>query len=367
MRRNQMSEPFVHDYLSKLLLLEDKVGANVGYQSFEPPLRSGLQFDPSNQLTLNLAARDMARFVGIQDIVTVAITGHTKECAGHIDLGDTNEGVFIEIASDLLDFPHCLLATLAHELSHLFLHSHGISCGSGPEFYYHNEILTDVSAVFLGLGKLMLNGCTGEKIVRTPSQVVAHSRTVGYLKPGQLTFVYLLVCAMRGIPSADYERWLVPMAVGRVRECRDKYNSHFFSANFHQDTIWDEFQSQIDRAVSECANNLNALESEMRQLEQGYLPKTSLFLKNSRAKVAAVRSIAKPNSHDPAMKFLLAITAGLENSQSVSDLSSCLEDANRYTQKVSDLLAVADGKATILPNTINSWKGWFQRRRKHKS
>ena len=362
-----MSEPFVGDYLNKLLLLEDKVGAKVGYQSFEPHLRLGLHFDPSNPVTLNLVARDMAHFVGIQDLVTVAITAHPKECAGHIDLGDTNDGVFIEIASDLLDFPQCVLATLAHELSHLFLHSHRISCGSGPEFHYHNEVLTDITAVFLGLGKLMLNGCAGERISRTPSQVVTHSRTVGYLKPGQLTLVYLLVCAMRGIPSVDYERWLVPIAIDRVRECRDKYNRHFFDANFHKDTIGDEFQAQIDRAASECTNKLNTLESEMRQLEQGYLSRTSLFLRNSRGKVAALRPPAKPNSHDPAMKFLLAVTASLESSQSVSDLSSCLQDADKYTQKVSDLLSVADGRATIVPNAINSWKSWFRRRRKHKA
>ena len=45
------------------------------------------------------------------------------------------EGVFIEVADDLLDFPACVLATLAHEISHRYLHVQGLSCGIGPEFY----------------------------------------------------------------------------------------------------------------------------------------------------------------------------------------------------------------------------------------
>jgi hypothetical protein len=221
------NQPLIPDYLEKLLLLESTMGARVGYQLFAPPSR----FNPRDTLALNRTAKDLANFVGVNDLLTVAATAHSENCAGHIDLGSTKDGVFIEVAADLLDFPECVLATLAHEISHRYLHAHGLSCGTGPEFHYHNEILTDITAVFLGLGKLMLNGCVAERSYRESKngrqQVTTQSRTVGYLEPGQLTFVYLFVCAMRDISSEEYERWLVPTAVNRVRECHDNCEGQF--------------------------------------------------------------------------------------------------------------------------------------------
>jgi len=358
-----MSQPFIHDYLQKLLLLEDKVGAKVGYQLFEPPSH----FNPYDSLALNRTARDIARFAGLQDLVTVATTAHPKDCAAHIDLADTHDGVFVEIATDILDFPNSVLGTLAHEISHRFLHFHGLSCGQGPEFHHHNEILTDITGVFLGLGKLMVNGCTGEKKESTPSGVVTHRRTVGYLEPRQLTVVYLLVCAMRGIARAEYERRLVSTALDRVRECHANYESEFFSESFRGDAFCDELQAKIDRAKSEGASKLSVLEDQIRELQQNYLAKTSGFLRNARTQLAKIVPLGRPTSYDPAFRFLTTVSMSLESSRLIEAVSRLLAETEKHERLLSDLVAVASGNATVGSHKTGPLKRWFRRRGRKQS
>jgi hypothetical protein len=375
-----MSEPFIRDYLDKIFLLEERVGAKVGYQSFHPFSLSLALRDP---LALNKAAREIADFVGIKDLVVIAPTVHREDRAGHIDLGSTRDALFIEIADDLLNFPLCVLATLAHELSHRYLQVHGISCGSGPEFHYHNEILTDVTAVFLGLGKLMLNGCTEEKTRQEEKngqvQTVTQVKTVGYLEPEQFTFVYLLVCAMRSIPPEEYESGLLPGVIGRVRECRAKYANDFFSEHFHGDTIWDELRARSDLAKSDATNKLNLLARRLRQLEEGYLATASNFLTKAQAKVAKSGAQFLPLPYDRALKFLLAVKTNQEISQASGDMARRSYETERHIKLLTDLLGVVDGSPKeefksqrptgeqgedkAKRKLLDSLRNWFQRRK----
>lgn len=239
-----MANLLIGDYLAKLILLEDKVGAKVGYKLFDIPS----QFDPRCTIALNKMASEIAQFAGITTPVAVAVTPQAEDKAGHISLSDTPDVTFVEIADDLVDFPECVLATLAHEISHLFLYSNGISCGAGLEFHYQNEILTDITALFLGFGKLMISGCTSEKRFKTPEGVWTHTKTVGYLEPNQLIFVYLIVCSMRGIPRPDFESRLPSPVIKELELCQHEYSAHFFSVEYHNDEFRDALQMRIDRA-----------------------------------------------------------------------------------------------------------------------
>jgi hypothetical protein len=354
-----VSEHLANDYLEKLLLLEGRVGSRVGYQMFEPPS----DFDSADLLALNRIARVIADSVGVKDRLTVTPTVHPKDCAGHIDLGDTAEGVFIEVAEDLLEFPDCVLATLAHEISHRYLHLHGVSCGTGPAFHYHNEILTDITAVFLGLGKLMLNGCTGQREFRSTSGVVTHTRTVGYLDRQQLTFVYLLVCEMRNILTEEYEEGLLPIAVDGIRQCRNQYSLRFFSANFRGDGFLEELQIKLDRTKSDVSTTLNLLEQKLYEINEGYLSRVLDFLGKARTQVASSDPHSQPISYDPALKFLLAVRLNLEISKAIADLNCRIGEAEQHTNLLCELVAVADGKARAKFRPMDRWKNWLR----HKS
>lgn len=350
------------DYIEKLLLLERAVGAKIGYQLFVPPTR----FNPRDPVMLSQMARDIGHFVGVKDPLVVAATAHEQSCAGHIDLGDTSTGVFIEVADDLLDFPACVLATLAHEVSHRYLNVHRVACGNGPEFHYHNEILTDIAAVFLGLGTLMLNGCTAERIYEQTTngsrQVVTKKRTVSYLEPEQLTFVYVTVCSMRGIPPQEYEQWLVATAIDRLRECHRKYAGQFFSADFRSDTICSELQERVDRAIADCTSSVNQLEGELHRLQYGYLSKIAGLLANARDLAEALKRPSIPDiSYDRALNFLLAIKMSVHTSRAIHELRTRVEDAKHHTKVLSNVLAIVNEKSPVQSASSDSLKTKFGR------
>lgn len=105
--------------------------------------------------------------------------------------------------------PMIMAATLAHELTHHFLDTKTIR-REGTEA---NEILTDLAAVYLGLGKLTLNGYeTISWTQHRKNQPVNYSYKVGYLAPEDLALVLSEVCRFRSIPSESVKINLSPRA-----------------------------------------------------------------------------------------------------------------------------------------------------------
>ena len=115
--------------------------------------------DPRNPLSLNAAASRIASFVGLSEILVVNATGKSQRVAGTIEHDTPGDASYIEISRDMLRFPESVLATIAHEVTHAYMRTRGVDLG-GTDLpgMYENEILTDVCAVFIGLGKLLLNG-----------------------------------------------------------------------------------------------------------------------------------------------------------------------------------------------------------------
>ncbi len=181
----------------------------------------------------------------------MAMAKQEGQTVGQVELSVGQEEVFIEIDSMTVRFNGAVLGILAHEISHKYLHRYGVSYAphskSGNE---EEEALTDVTAAFLGLGKLMLNGCecqiayedtvgarraaTGGSapMLGSPASMketaggrwrVTETYKAGYLSPVELAFTYRLVCEMRKIPRHDFERGLSANAVRRMGESREWY------------------------------------------------------------------------------------------------------------------------------------------------
>src|SRR3989442_1554225 len=134
-----------------VILLEHRTGARVSYRPL-PPLRQSLH----DIIGIQAAAKHIAEFVGLTGLTfVVGVAKQKLNVGGHIDLKSSGPDVFVEIDSDTLSFSDAVAATLCHEICHKWLQVNGISCPVEIE----NEILTDITTVFLGLGKIMLNGC----------------------------------------------------------------------------------------------------------------------------------------------------------------------------------------------------------------
>lgn len=129
----------------------------------------------------------------------------------------------IKIAITNKHTPHIMGAILAHELTHHFLANKGIGYPDEAE----NERLTDFATVFLGLGKLTLNGYEPIQwsIART-DKTVTYTYQVGYLSARDIADVMCRVCAFRSIPLSDVQANLTNDSRAHLTEAQDAVVSY---------------------------------------------------------------------------------------------------------------------------------------------
>ena len=102
---------------------------------------------------------------------------------GRVELSPASE-FFVELHNDHRDAIKPTVAILAHEVAHIFLYQAGISL----EPTFHNEVLTDTTAVFLGCGAAILNGAN--QTTTTSGNVITTSvKKYGYLSVDEFGYV----------------------------------------------------------------------------------------------------------------------------------------------------------------------------------
>ncbi len=97
---------------------------------------------------------------------------------------------------------------LAHEISHIFLLMRNIYLSDTEE----NEMLTDLTAVFIGLGKLLLNGL----IVET-EQNFCQGHVLGYLPLNLIFYSYKKVNALHSISEDLARKNLLPDVINKIK------------------------------------------------------------------------------------------------------------------------------------------------------
>ena len=143
-----MSDQFVEAFVDKLILLEQRTGAGVQYRVI-PPFTT--PFD--DHLSIQKVAKEIAASIGLTGFTfVVAVAKQKEKVGGHIDLSIQDTNVFVEIDANMMKFPDAVGATLCHEVCHKWLQIQGIR----SPIEIDNEILTDITTVFLGFGKIML-------------------------------------------------------------------------------------------------------------------------------------------------------------------------------------------------------------------
>jgi len=108
--------------------------------------------------------------------------------------------------------PRRLGQVLAHEIAHCALdwrQTHSVDL--------EEEMLTDLAAVWLGLGKLLINGASDSDIesVRKPLHLTDCGKP--YLGYPLLAYAYVQSWGLRGLSSSPSYRWLTGPAVAFVR------------------------------------------------------------------------------------------------------------------------------------------------------
>lgn len=123
------------------------------------------------------------------------------EVAGQINCATSSH--YVEIPFFYAGKKYAVGNILAHEITHAFLFSKGIIINDSKE----NEMFTDLAAVYIGLGKFIVNG-----VFVVNDKHINEGHILGYLSPELIAHSYKLVCESRNINSSITQNNLIPEA-----------------------------------------------------------------------------------------------------------------------------------------------------------
>lgn len=171
------------------------------------------EVNPKDALDVNHAVNRLAGHVGLRGLRFIVGIGRLEpEKGGLIELKTGQTEVYIDVATSAGAFGPSLLAVLAHEISHKVLFDRRIRQEDDDLLRY--EILTDVTAIYLGFGKLLLNGY---QYATTKQDFATHATEkrrlrFGYVSVEEVAFVHAMSCRMRDVPASGWLRGLSPFA-----------------------------------------------------------------------------------------------------------------------------------------------------------
>ena len=322
------TESLLERHIDKLILLQRRLGANTGYRMLEPfPVCTWDILDVQN------AAQKIARFVGVGHYTYIVNIARQDEKVGaHIELQDGQKEVFIEISNDTAKCGESLLAALSHEISHKVLHLNNIQYSHSQ---VENEELTDVAAVFLGLGKLMLNGSECVTTDCTSGETVERTLTLGYLNRSELASIYRLVCSMRNILDSECEQGLSANVVSILRELedRDKVSLHLDNGTVI------EIKELLREKIREYQTALLAIDRCLVYINKAGTSAIEDFLVYSHKQLAGSLHQINTTEFDPCLQYLetrkMHQTA-LQLTQELDDKTSRLRRIESHTNKVAN-------------------------------
>lgn len=158
------------------------------------------RLESGDENDLKYVAEEIRKHIGVPLAPTVRYEWGLKmepEIAGRIK--GASQVPLIQIPFFYVGKKYAVGGILAHEMTHALLYQKGI-CLDDPN---ENEAFTDLTAVFVGLGKFLLNGYIGEDYV------------LGYLSLELIAYCHQKVSASRLIDRDTAMKNLIPAAKSR--------------------------------------------------------------------------------------------------------------------------------------------------------
>jgi hypothetical protein len=334
------AEKYFKDWIKKITYLEKKLGDKVSYKPLEP-----FPININSIVDIQKAGRKIADFLGLKGLTFVITKIKQKDkVGGNVELEYMGKDVFVEISNNVGEFEESVLATLAHEITHKYMHMNNISSGYGKIHEYENEIFTDITAVYLGLGKLMIDGCEVNKTSTINKKGETYEQTkklqVGYLKRDELGFVYRLVCAMRGISNKVMLSNLTYGAKSAIKQW-SSYDGIYFNSKFREAKFNNEIKKTLKKDIALLQDNLNEANDLLKFLEEDYIKKGKDFLKLKKNKIASLRKdltySSKDKIYNPSLRFLDAISVKEWGSDTRNNLQDDIKSVVQINQELTKI------------------------------
>ena len=257
MQNIHLTENEIYEYLEKI----ENALRKPTHQFYEP----SPSFSSDDSVSVNKEAIRMLDFVGLSNYTAVITYVKTKQNeGGNIEL-DNGKDVFIEINSELLVDKDKVLAVMAHEICHKVLFVNGLYYRP-PIPQIENEKLTDLATIYVGFGKLTLNGCYKEFTTefKEPNKIITtkHVERTGYLSLESFAIAYNAVCIRYGITSET--NGLNKYAIDSVRRA-NIVSAHMPSLSELKEILKKEqsLDAQQMKAIVILENSINKMKSKI--------------------------------------------------------------------------------------------------------
>lgn len=179
------------------------------YISFLKYLESSGLERPSNYLmpmeiescnTVHDIAHVISRFLGIQKNIVINEINATSNIAGNIS--EDSQNIYVNLDYEVKENKRISAGVLCHELMHHVLRKNNIE--NNDSFW--NEILTDISTAYMGLGLVYLNGLNNKQYKYTPYGITTKSHRYGYMDKQSYIFVQMYVA--NKYPNIEYTHFI---------------------------------------------------------------------------------------------------------------------------------------------------------------
>lgn len=357
-----MGEVLVEDYVAKLIYLEKRLGAKTKYTVFEP-----FGLNTGNIIAVQDTAKEIAEFIGLPGLIfVVAFTKQKEGVAGQIELRNGDTGVFVDISEEIAWSDAAVLAGLAHEIVHKHLQVHGVYPGVDPVHTGENEVLTDIATVFLGLGKLMLNGCE----VAYKRFGVTKNLTCGYLDREQLAFVYRLVGAMRNIPQKDMLSGLSPPAAASLKAC-NSYWQAYFKPELRAPEYRRSLAETVKTSIGVLQDELERIARHLQFLKAEYVGEAERFLGARRASITStmngLKSATQGDIYDSCLLYLSNVELREKMTQMRNRVEQDLAAAMRMREKLNAITRLEKGIKSGVRRVQEVFSRGIQRMRRRRT
>lgn len=200
------------EILSKLILIERHLGRST--MNFYVPTCTVFTGD-GGVINAQKEASRMLKHVGLtHHIPLITFTKTGSSVGGNIEL-DNGETVFININENYRPYPEMVMAVMAHEICHKVLFVNGLYFSEKSKSL-ENELLTDLATVYVGFGKLSLNGCYWEHQHEAGPMLIKQTHTLGYLSLQTFATAYSIICSVFDVPKSERLKGLDDHAFNEV-------------------------------------------------------------------------------------------------------------------------------------------------------
>lgn len=214
------ADPIARHILNFLTTLEKAAGVRAHYRILDsPPLVS---VDASS---IHTVARVLSDWIGLRNAVFNINIVEGDQPPRLVRIEPDPEEFAMELPSSALANAPCALSVVARQVARAYLVTSNIGGGSVDSLRTAG-MMADVTAIFLGMGKLLLNApAAGISNTQAGAKLSPENRP---LSAEYLAFTHRIVCSMRGLDWNQNTSGLSQSAIATLRQW-DEYRDTVFS------------------------------------------------------------------------------------------------------------------------------------------